>query len=145
MRGGSLPNMGANRPSVLVLEGRCRICHDFIGQRAAGDQQKKVNLMPFEYACFLSYRHLEQSQLAEQFIDELSSALQGELGAWVEERLFIDSERIRAGAFFNPALADALCRSVCMLVVYTPNYFSKSYILRARISSYGKARGGAAY
>jgi hypothetical protein len=88
--------------------------------------------MPFQYACFVSYRHLEHNPLAERFIDDLSAALQGELGVWMEEQLFVDSERMRGGTFFNPTLADALCRSVCMLVVYTPNYFSLNHVYCAR-------------
>lgn len=88
--------------------------------------------MPFQYACFVSYRHLEHNPLAERFIDDLSTALQSELGVWMEEQLFVDSARMRGGTFFNPALADALCRSVCMLVVYTPTYFSLNHVYCAR-------------
>jgi hypothetical protein len=88
--------------------------------------------MPFQYSCFVSYRHLEQSELAERFIEDLSSALRSELGPWMDEKIFIDDDRMRAGTLYNPALADALCRSICLLSVYTPNYFSREHIYCAR-------------
>jgi hypothetical protein len=88
--------------------------------------------MPFEHACFISYRHHEQSQLAEQFILGLAAALRNELALMVEEDIYIDSERMRGGTLFNPALAHALCKSVCMVVVYTPTYFSLAHSYCAR-------------
>ena len=88
--------------------------------------------MPFEHACFISYRHHEQSQLAERFILDLSGALRNELALMVEEDIFIDRERMQGGTFFNPALASALCKSVCMIVIYTPTYFSRAHTYCAR-------------
>jgi hypothetical protein len=85
----------------------------------------KIEAMAFQYACFVSYRHPPvQGELAERFIDDLSGALKSELGAWMNEPLFVDRDRMQAGTFFNPALAGALCRSVCMIMVYTPHYFN---------------------
>lgn len=89
--------------------------------------------MPFEHACFVSYRHPDaQGDLAERFIEDLSGALQSELGAWMNERLFVDRNRMRAGTLFNPALATALCRSICMIVIYTPHYFDAEHSYCAR-------------
>lgn len=83
--------------------------------------------MPFENACFISYRHHEQSLLAERFINDLCVALRSELAVRIEEDLYVDRERLQGGAFFNAALARALCKSMCMIVVYTPTYFSKKH------------------
>jgi len=88
--------------------------------------------MPFDHACFVSYRHHQQSQIAERFILDLADALRNELTLMMEEDIFIDTERMRGGTFFNPALANALCKSVCMVVVYTPTYFSWSHMYCAR-------------
>jgi hypothetical protein len=88
--------------------------------------------MSFEHACFISYRHHEQSQLAERFILDLSGALRNELVLMMEEDIFFDRERMQGGTFFNPALANALCKSVCMIVVYTPTYFSRLHTYCAR-------------
>jgi hypothetical protein len=81
--------------------------------------------MAFEYSCFLSYRHHEQNKLAETFINELYSALHDELGVITDRDIFIDRQGMRGGNIIDPKLARALCTSVCMIAVYTPNYFSE--------------------
>lgn len=88
--------------------------------------------MDFEHACFISYRHHEQSQLAERFIVDLFDALRDELSMRVEEGIFLDRDRMKGGTLFNPALASALCKSVCMLMIYTPMYFSRKHLYCAR-------------
>jgi hypothetical protein len=85
--------------------------------------------MSFEHACFISFR---QSRLAGRFILDLADALRSELALMVEEDIFVDHERIQGGTLFNPALANALCKSVCMIMVYTPTYFSLEYPYCAR-------------
>ena len=90
------------------------------------------SVMPFEHACFVSYRHHEQSQLAERFIIDLFEALRNEVSLMVNEDVYLDRDRMQGGTFFNPALAGALCKSICMIVVYTPTYFSRTYPYCAR-------------
>ena len=51
--------------------------------------------MSFEHACFISYRHHEQSQLAEQFILDLSEALRNELVLMMEGTITTDRENAR--------------------------------------------------
>jgi hypothetical protein len=88
--------------------------------------------MGFQYACFISYRHHEQSETAGRFIDDLCTALRNELSMQAEPGVYIDRERILGGTRFDPALAGALCRSACMLLVYTPLYFSTEHLYCAR-------------
>jgi hypothetical protein len=88
--------------------------------------------MSFEHACFISYRHHEQSRIAERFIDDLCSALRNELALQMDEDLYVDRQRMRIGTVFNEALAGALCRSVCMVLIYTPTYFSRQHLYCAR-------------
>jgi hypothetical protein len=88
--------------------------------------------MPFKHACFVSYRHHEQSELAERFVSDLCGAVRNELAVLLEEDLYIDRERLHGGQFFNPSLAGALCKSVCMIVIYTPTYFSRAHLYCAR-------------
>ena len=65
-------------------------------------------------------------------IDDLCAALRNELAVMIEEDIFIDRERMRGGTLFDPSLARALCKSVCMVVIYTPTYFSKKHSYCAR-------------
>ncbi len=88
--------------------------------------------MAFQYACFVSYRHHDQSQIAERFILDLCSALRNELAMQLDEDIYVDRQRMQIGTTFNEALASALCRSVCMVMVYTPTYFSRQHLYCAR-------------
>jgi hypothetical protein len=80
----------------------------------------------FEYACFISYSH-GQNDLVRGFMDQFTAALGDELETLVELPIYLDKLRLQPGFMFNEALADALCRSVCMVAVYTPVYETKSY------------------
>jgi hypothetical protein len=80
--------------------------------------------MSFEHACFISYRHHEQSEIQNRFVQDLCTAIRNELALLIEENLFIDRDKLRGGAFFDRTLSKALCKSICMIAIYTPTYFS---------------------
>jgi hypothetical protein len=83
--------------------------------------------MPLRYSCFISYRH-SQSDI----VNDLVNSLQTELGRWLDKEVYIDKERLKGGDFYNLELARSLCESACMVVVYTPTYFSKEHSYCAR-------------
>jgi hypothetical protein len=85
--------------------------------------------MAFKYSCFISYCH-GQHDLIKGFIDQLKTALKGELDTLLDEQVFIDAERLKPGYLYNEELARALCESVCMIVVYSPRYFRHDYCIR---------------
>lgn len=87
--------------------------------------------MSFEYSCFVSYRHC-QSQLGKRIINDLYNAICGELELMTDKEVYLDRERLEGGYFYNEALARALCRSVCMIVVFTPTYFNMHHTYCAR-------------
>ena len=87
--------------------------------------------MPFKYSCFISYRH-GQRKMAERIINDLSDALASELELWLEQEVYVDRERLKGGDFYNEALATALCESVCMIMIFTPTYFSSDHTFCAR-------------
>jgi hypothetical protein len=89
-------------------------------------------IMAFRYGCFISYRVHQQSQIAGRFIHDLSTALRNELTLLMDEDIYVDQERLKGGTFYNPAIASALCGSVCMIVIYTPTYFSREHMYCAR-------------
>jgi hypothetical protein len=91
---------------------------------------RKDNLsMPFNYACFISYCH-GQYELAHTFVDQLVKALNNEVDVYLDEKVYIDRERLKPGYMFNEKLAEAICESVCMIVIYTPRYKEHTYCLR---------------
>jgi hypothetical protein len=87
--------------------------------------------MPFKHSCFISYRH-GQRKMAERIINDLTEALAGELELWLEQKIYVDRERLKGGDFYNEALATALCESVCMIVIFTPTYFSSDHTFCTR-------------
>ncbi len=85
--------------------------------------------MPFEHACFISYAHGEY-KLMQTFMAELTQALQSSLEPYLDITACIDRKLLAPGARFNVTLAQAICQSVCMVVVYSPRYARHPYCLR---------------
>lgn len=85
--------------------------------------------MPLQYSCFISYRHLSQD---DDITQNLVSSLKTELPRVLDMDIYVDKERLKGGDFFNNELSKALCESVCLIVVYTPTYFSKKNTYCAR-------------
>ncbi len=81
--------------------------------------------MPFKYSCFISYRHVQFSlgkKFMEQFLEGLKENIELEMGKEME--VYIDRERLNGGHLLNETLSEAICQSVCMIVIYTPPYFN---------------------
>ena len=77
----------------------------------------------FEYSCFISYRYGQGGQIRE-FIDQLKAALENRLGLLgINLGVFVDTERLKPSYSVNPGLAEAICKSLTMVVVYNSNYF----------------------
>ena len=85
--------------------------------------------MPFKYVCFISYPH-SKSTMMKDFVDELKQALVDELDPIFDEEVYIDKERLAGGDHFNQALAEALCQSFCLVVVYVPKYEKHTFCLQ---------------
>ncbi|MBI5471565.1 MAG: toll/interleukin-1 receptor domain-containing protein [Ignavibacteriae bacterium] len=85
----------------------------------------------FKYACFISYCH-GQGALVSSFIEQLKTSLKACLEPYfdTDECVYIDEDRLKSGALYNTGLADAICRSMSMIVVYMPKYEHHSYCLR---------------
>ena len=86
--------------------------------------------MVFEWACFISYPHAG-GDMVKNFAEQLARALENEIGAYfADQPVFMDKQRINAGFDYNHELSKAICKSVCMIVVYVPAYQEKTYCLR---------------
>jgi hypothetical protein len=77
----------------------------------------------FKYACFISYRDVS-AQIAKEIKEILSAEFEQLLEEKVRE-VYLDKERLKGGVLFNKKLAEAICRSVCMVVIYAPVYFNR--------------------
>ena len=89
--------------------------------------------MAFEYCCFISYSH-NLGDLPDRFIKDLYNTLTSEIGALTREIdiCCVDWNRLKGGDFYNKRLSKAICKSACMIMVYTPTYFDKEHTYCAR-------------
>jgi hypothetical protein len=90
--------------------------------------------MPVKYACFISYRHSRVSErsLLKRVTDYLYKALCSEIEALTSKQVAIDLERLKGGQFYNEQIASDLCKSACLIVVYSPTYFDHENTYCAR-------------
>lgn len=79
--------------------------------------------MPFEHSCFISYRH-PNHQLGRRIVSELYEGLCSELELMTDKNVYLDTVGLEGGYLYNENLAIELYKSVCMIVIYTPTYFS---------------------
>jgi hypothetical protein len=87
--------------------------------------------MRFEHSCFISYRR-GQEELTRTFVTGLQRALSNYLEPWLDETVFLDEGRLTGGDYLETRIADALCKSVCMVLVFTPRYFSPEHLYCTR-------------
>ncbi|HYI98377.1 MAG TPA: toll/interleukin-1 receptor domain-containing protein [Thermoleophilaceae bacterium] len=88
--------------------------------------------MTYEYGCFISHIG-SQRPLITEFVTSLETALASELEAHIDgsaEEVYLDRTRLKPGFMFNEALADAICKSACWIVVYVPQYPFRDYCMR---------------
>src|SRR5262249_7712116 len=103
------------------------------------------DVMPFRYAAFISYRAGREDDAEPgkspdtspylNAVRELKQHLLWELDMLLEPELchvYLDKDEHRGGVRFDRAMATAICESVCMIVVYTPHYFSLTHPYCAR-------------
>ena len=84
--------------------------------------------MPFKHACFISYSH-GKGDLIKRFVSELKSALTDYLDTYLDVDIYTD-DRLVPGYHYNEALAQEICGSLCMIVVYIPKYERHEYCRR---------------
>jgi hypothetical protein len=68
----------------------------------------------------------------KRFVDEFHEALAGELEALVDLDVYCDVLRLQGGDFYDQGLARSLCESACMVMIFTPTYFSAAHPYCAR-------------
>lgn len=90
------------------------------------DGERHPSPSSFRYACFISYRSPQGNALGRFAVDNLRVALSQELELRTGLGVYLDDDRLQGGELIESSITDALCKSVCMLLVYWNNYFDKS-------------------
>ena len=86
--------------------------------------------MAFEYCCFISYPHGQENVLVP-IVDDFVQGLKREIGALDRRPLWFD-QVLTGGQRIEQAIGAGLCKSVCMIMLYTPLYFDEEHVYCAR-------------
>src|SRR5262249_51199023 len=81
-------------------------------------------VMEFKWACFISHR-VGKGALAIGIVDDFHKKLADELELQSERGVYLSESQLQPGNVLDPALANELCQSACMIVLFTGAYFSK--------------------
>jgi hypothetical protein len=93
------------------------------------DGPVKHQNMPFSCSCFISYPH-NAGKSVDAFVTRLKEELEDRLGPFVPNVVVKTDHDFLTGADFNKAIAQWICRSACLLVVYMPVYQRKTFCLQ---------------
>jgi len=87
--------------------------------------------MAFEYCCFISYPHGQQDVLVP-FVQDLVDGLKTEIHAQSRKKIWIDYDFLEGGDRLDATVGRDLCKSACMILIYTPLYFDREHTYCAR-------------
>lgn len=81
------------------------------------------------HACFISYRHpYEVDNREAKIISHVFKAISDHVQMQTHEHpVFFDQKRLVPGYQYDERLAEAICRSACMVIVYWPSYLESDY------------------
>jgi hypothetical protein len=81
------------------------------------------------HACFISYRHpANPGNREDRMIQQVVKAFGDHLSVVTHEHeIYYDKKRLAPGFQYDERLAEAICRSACMVIVYWPSYLESEY------------------
>lgn len=81
------------------------------------------------HACFISYRHpAAEGSREAKLIAHVSKAISDHVQMYTHRHeVYFDQKRLVPGYQYDERLAEAICRSACMVVVYWPAYLESDY------------------
>ena len=82
--------------------------------------------MMLKWACFISYR-VGKGALASGIVKDFYEKLSNEVELQSEGGVYLSEANLNPGDVLDPALETELCRSACMVVLFTATYFSRTH------------------
>jgi hypothetical protein len=81
------------------------------------------------YSCFISYRHPASKDNREaKLIRHVVQAFSDHIEMYTHDHtVYFDEKRLVPGYQYDEKLAQAICRSACMVVIYWPAYLESDY------------------
>jgi len=87
--------------------------------------------MAFEFCCFISYPHGQDNVLVP-FVNDFVDGLSKEIYAQTRKKIWIDYKFLKGGDRINEEIGPNICKSACMIALYTPLYFDAEHTYCAR-------------
>ena len=87
--------------------------------------------MAFPYCCFISYPHGQENVLVP-FVEDFVKGLETEIYAQTRKKVWIDYKFLKGGFRLDEEIGPDLCKSACMILIYTPLYFDTEHLYCAR-------------
>lgn len=87
--------------------------------------------MAFEFCCFISYPHGQKDYL-KPYIKNFVKGLENEVYAQTKKKIFVDYDCLEGGNWLDEKIGPSICKSVCMIFLYTPLYFDTEHTYCAR-------------
>ena len=82
--------------------------------------------MPFEYSCFISYPHGQNNVLVPKVVDFVEG-LEREILAVISKSVWVDTRNLPGGSRLDASVGPEMCKSACMILIYTPLYFDAEH------------------
>lgn len=85
------------------------------------------------YPCFISYLH-PRDEWTLAVTKQVIGAVRNALGFYTKAPLYLDEDRLKASYNHNEILAEAICESACMVILYYPAYRDSDYCQREMLA-----------
>lgn len=121
---------GENRGIAIAIEHLIDVWENMPSDLVEKDELDPTNTI-FDYSCYVSY-FLDGSKTSQDFVQELVSVLGDYINRYSREKkkIYIESAIRRGDSTYAMERALAICRSVCMIIVFSPPYFREPYCVR---------------
>jgi len=86
--------------------------------------------MSYKFSCFISYPHGQKNVLVP-FINKFVKGLEDEIFLQSDKGVFVDSY-LEGGDRLDEEIGPNLCQSACMILFFTPLYFTLDHVYCAR-------------
>jgi hypothetical protein len=93
------------------------------------DQRRLKPMTEKFHSCFISYRHpASKGSREEKLIGHVVRAITDHVEMYTHDYpVYFDEKRLIPGYQYDERLAEAICRSACMVIVYWPAYLESDY------------------
>lgn len=87
--------------------------------------------MSFEYSCFISFPHGQKNVLVP-IVKNFVEGLENEIYQLTNKEVWIDQNFLEGGNWLDQTIGPAMCKSACMIIIFTPLYLDKDHVYCAR-------------